>query len=666
MIATLVRGSSLAAVVVLCACAVAPETSSTSLRFDPSLETDFWAFPFPSDARVIAARRAGGQHPDSWGFPNPSDSEQLDQYLTWLSTQAGGFGLNTGSYFSFDGPVALPDWNDEAVFASQACEGPVRIVDVDPDSEARGSCRPAQVHWIDEQSQDPYLAPQTLVVAPWWGFPLQPQTTYAVVLVNAVDPEGDVIRAGDELLALLEGRSSKTELQRAYQPLADFLSEEVGWAGDGTLRDIGAATVFTTQDPTAELGSLVDAVRAHPDLPTWNSQEGLTLLDSDHPEFVSDYDMYIGSYTALNFQEGQIPYADLGGGFVFDNGVPIPQFEERIPFALALPLAGFSQPEAGWPVLLHSHGTGGDEFSHLTGGQHRPAKLAGARGFLSIGIPQPIHSDRWAEGNAVSISLYSFNYFNPDSGISMFRQGALDTVSLLRFLTENLAEGGELASSHPELRIDPDNIYFLGHSQGGLTGSMILPYADEVKAWVLSGAGAGVSMTVMQREDPVSIRDAMLTALDAPATTALFDLHPLVSLIQTIVEPSDPMNYAPLWTDRPTGSAASILLTEGIHDAQTPADTAEALAVAGGLPLARPHFERDIFGLELRAIADETLPYSGNAQTSNGTSITTGLAQFDSNHWTIFNTSEAAMLYTNFLWSQLRDGPPGELGSDFP
>mgnify|MGYP001330713302 CR=1 FL=1 len=75
--------------------------------------------------------------------------------------------------------------------------------------------------------------------------------------------------------------------------------------------------------------------------------------------FVIDYEMYVGSYTALNFQEGEIPYADTGGGFVFDNGVPVPQFEERIPFALALPLPGFSQPEEGWELPAPLHGTEG-------------------------------------------------------------------------------------------------------------------------------------------------------------------------------------------------------------------------------------------------------------------------------------------------------------------
>ena len=660
------RVLALGSLLLLGACEVGPGLSEVQLRFDPSLQSGFYSLPMPNDARTTLARRAAGSHPDFWDFPNPSENEQLDEYLNFLSTKVDGFSLNGGSWFSFTGPLATLDWGIDQAAESQRCEGPIRIVDLDPESSYRGECIPAQFRWVGPESLDPYLAPNTLVIAPWWGFPLRPGTTYAVVVVSALDDVGDRIEAPSALLELLNGEADGEALSDAYAPLTQFLAEQPDWLGADSVAAVSAATVFTSQHPTRELASLAAVVESHPDLPRWNSEEGLTELTEDDEAFTQDYSIHTSSYQALNFQEGDIPYSDQGGGFVFEDGEPIPQWEERIPFAISEPNAGFEQPTAGWPVLLHAHGTGGDRYSHLSGGQAPPAKLAAARGFLSVGIPQPIHGDRWPEGNNVAVSLYSFNYFNPESGISMFRQGAVDTLSLVRFLKENLSTGGAMAEAHPELRIDPDNIYFLGHSQGGITGAMILPFASDIKAWVLSGAGAGVSMTVMQREDPLVIRDAMLGALEAPATTELFDLHPLVTLIQTIVEPSDPMNYAPLWIAESEGSPTSVLLTEGVHDAQTPADTAEALAVAGRLPIASGYHERSVDGLQLRGLEDLSVPYSANATHSDGTRVTAGLAQFDANHWAIFNTPEASLLYANFLWSQLRDGPPGEIGGEFP
>lgn len=653
-------------VLVVAGCTPPREVSDVRLRFDSSLESGFYSLPMPNDARTLEGQGTDALHPNFWDFPNPSDNEQLSNYLSFLSTEVEGFGLNGGTFFSFTGPLEAPSWDADNAAESQDCEGLIRIVDVDPESPDFGHCLPGQVHWIGPDSLDPYVAPNTLVVAPWWGFPLRPGTIYAVLVVSAQDQDGAFIPATSDLLELLEGQGSDATLATAYSPLANFLAEQPEWLDTESLSWISAATVFTTGRPTEQLGSLADTVRSHPTLPSWNSDEGLTQLTADDDAFTADYSIHSGSYQAINFQTGDIPYASEGGGFVFEDGVPTPQWDERIPFAISEPNAGFEQPEAGWPVLLHAHGTGGDRYSHLSGGQSPPAKLAAARGFVSIGIPQPIHGERWPDGNNVTISLYSFNYFNPASGISMFRQGAVDTVSLVRFVQENLAEGGAIADSHPDLRIDPDNIYFLGHSQGGITGAMILPFAPDIKAWVLSGAGGGVSMTLMQREDPLVIRDALLGALDAPDTTELFALHPLIGLVQTIVEPSDPMNYAPLWIADSEGPPTSVLLTEGIHDSQTPADTSEALAVAGRLPIARPYFERNVDGLALRGIDRLTTPYSGGATHSSGTEVTAGLAQFDGNHWAIFNDSDASLLYTNFLWSQLRDGPPGEIGGSFP
>ena len=46
--------------------------------------------------------------------------------------------------------------------------------------------------------------------------------------------------------------------------------------------------------------------------------------------------------------------------------------------------------------------------------------------------------------------------------------------------------------------------------------------------------------------------------------------------------------------------------------------------------------------------------------------MTTGLAQFDDNHYAIFTDGHAALLWANFLYSQVRDGAPGELDGDFP
>ena len=660
----------LAVALSITACPEPPRTvSATSALFDASLGDGFWSMPWPGDQRRILRGDGSLGGPDMTDFPNPSDNGLLGSYLELSGTDLDGFGLNSPIYFAFDGPVVLPAWEQPAIEASARCEGPIRIMNIDPGSPDLGSCVPAR--WLLRSAHnDPYLSDHHVVVAPYWGFPLDDATLYAVFLSDLSDGGGGFLEAPAPLQDLLTGRSENSDLQDVYWPLAVALgtlpgtTDEDGFTGDSNARWIASATVFTTQDATAEMELLSAFIRADSHLPRWDGE--LTLLDASHEHFQTEYELYDGVYVARNFQRGVRPYASDGGGFQFKDGRPVGMSDERIPFVIGTSRATQVQPEDGWPVLIHAHGTTGDRFSHLTGNNLRPAFLAANRGFLSIGIPQPFHGDRWPGGNETLEGLYSFNYFNPESGRTTFRQGALDTVSLVEFIRRQMGAAGDLADAYPQLRINPDKIYFLGHSQGGITGAIALPSTQGIKGWVLSGAGGGLSTTVMQREDPLVIRDAMLTALGAPDGTDLFEMHPLIGMVQMLAEATDPINYAKHWLGGGTGDAASILLTEGLLDAQTPADTSETLAVAGGLPIARPYFEREILGMTLAGLEALRTPYSANISHDDGSEVTTGLAQFDRNHFAIFNDGDAALLWANFLYSQARDDGAGELGADFP
>lgn len=645
--------------ILLTACVEPREVSDVASAFDPTTADGFWTLPFPSDLRLTAEGR-----PDYTTFPNPSDSPLVNQYLEFGAAEMDGWGLNSPIWFDFDAPVALPVNDDDAALASLNCEGPVRILDVDPDSPAYGTCLPARWEQIDSFSSDPYVDPDLVAVAPYWGFPLRSGTTYAVFLVDLQDDAGSYVGGHPDLALALAGEHPDTAVQSVYQSLADLLAArpELG-STEGELTWIAAATVFTTQDVLSEMELLADFVRSSPELPAWTGE--LELLPEEHEEFEQAYPIYDGSYIAQNFQRGEVPYTDEGGGFVWDGDTPVPQSEEEIRFAISLPRPTFEQPAAGWPVVIQSHGTGGDRFSHFGDGLN-PANMFANRGFVSMGIAQPFHGARWEEGNPTAVNLYSFNYFNPESGTTTFRQAALDTVSQVEFLLRELTEGGAMAEAHPELRIDPDNIYYFGHSQGGLTGGLAIPFTHEVKTWILSGTGGGISRTIMLREDPFVIRDLLLTGVGAPDGTELFEMHPLVGMVQALAEKTDPLNYGPRWIAESNRQPVSILMTEGLHDAQTPSLTAEALATAARLPIARPFDERDVPGLRLRGFDEERAPYRGNLDHPSGDRVTGGLAQFDDDHFVVFRDSSAALLYANMLWSQIRDDEPPEVGADFP
>ncbi len=628
-----------------------------------SLSGGFWSFPFPSDLRVVEG------HPDLTGYPNPGDSNLLGEYINFATDNLDGFGLNSPVWLRFDGEVVLPAMDEPSIRDSRDCLGPLRLVDVTPSSPTYGQCTPLRWEFIDGLNADPFLDAYTAVLGPYWGFPLRSGTTYAAYLVDAEDGIGAFLTAAPALVELLEGRSLNADLQAVYQPLADLLADDPthlgARPGDG-VKWIAGATVFTTQDAVGELEVLSDYVLSDPDYPVWTDE--IAVLDSGDDHHQPEYDIWDGSYLAQNFQRGTIPYATEGGGFVWDDaGQPVPQMEERIPFAIGMPRHGRVQPADGWPVIVQMPGTGGDRFSHLDGSTLRPGLLAASRDFLTFSVPPPIHGERWPNGNELSVQLNSFNFFNPESGITMFRQGAVDIVAASRFVKENLAEGGPIAEAHPELRINPNAIYYLGHSQGAMHASLAIPFADDIGAWALSGAGGGLSMIVLQRQTPVVFADLLVASANAdPKNTHLNDLHPILGLVQLNAERADPINYAPRWVRESNGPPVSVLLTSAFNDQDTTVDTSEALAVAGGLPIAEPYSVRDVFGLELRELPAQPTPYSGNAMHPDGTPVTLGVGQFDSDHYVIFRDFDAATLWANLLYSMVRDGAPGEMGAEYP
>ena len=153
-------------------------------------------------------------------------------------------------------------------------------------------------------------------------------------------------------------------------------------------------------------------------------------------------------------------------------------------------------PEDGWPVAIYSHGTGGNYASYANGTSDlEPAKILAEVGFMGIGISQPIHDDR---GTGADPEIYSFNFLNPTSARAMFRQGALDQIYLAKVMSSH---SHTFDIGETDIFTNPNSVVYVGHSHGGEVGAIALPFIGKyVQSVVLSGAGGGLSITLMERE----------------------------------------------------------------------------------------------------------------------------------------------------------------------
>lgn len=604
----------------LVGCSSAPEGPLPVYQPDSAALFDA---PWPSDTRL----RADGT-PDMSGFPNPAGLALIDSYVGLAGAQQG-FGNNSPVYLRFDGAIdtALLPTPEASILPGAS----VFLVDVDARSPHWGERVPVQ--WDFTPEAYAYQPGNLLAVGPVWGFPLRPGTTYALVVTTDLAAHNP---------AFAEVWDEAHPDHAVYAPLRDslfFLGLEP--------RDVAIATVFTTGDPLAEMTAIVDFLRtsvAKPDLSQSIEAKGKSIF----------FQTFEGSYPGPLFQHGQRPYATTGGGFQFrDSGVPILNSWEDLRIAVCTPRDLSTPPPEGWPVVIQQHGTGGDYMSHCSSNSSlEVAAQLGKVGFVSIGIDQPLHGTRATA--STDADLHSFNYLNPESARANFRQGAVDAIYLAQALSER--QTVFTTPEGTEIKLDPERVYFFGHSQGGLTGALALPWmGEEVSAAVLSGAGGGLSITLVERKDYTDIQGMIEQIAGFAEGESLTEMHPVAGIVQQLVDVTDPINYAPYWyAEQGTwgGQApSSVLLTSGLLDEQTPHRTAEALAAAAQLPQLAPG-ANEPDGLRLRQLAPVLPPLDGNAIAWDGTPVTGAFSQWaDEDHYAVFYNRDLAEIYRNFLAS---------------
>lgn len=585
----------------------------------------FWDQPWPSDLRRT---ESGGL--DMTGFPQ-RELDLVGEYLDLMERQLDGFGTNSPIYFRFNGALdteLLPSPRG-SVYPAAA----VFLIDVDPESP--DFAQPIPIQWDWQATDTTFQDPNTLTIAPIPGVPLRPSTTYAAVITT-------------ELAQAEPGFAELWDPDHPDHALVVDLEAALFERGVG-VEQVAIATVFTTQDPIQEMAELAQATRAL----------DVQLLDQSVQEIHTGlfFDRYEGDVWVPLWQHGERPYTSQGGGFVFQDGEPVIGRWERVRFTLTVPQTE-DMPADGWPVVIYQHGTGGDHTSCCSedGGMGQASRAAQA-GLAVIGIAQPLHGDR-AEG--ADPSLHTFNYFNPDSARSNFRQGGLDAVYLAHILsgaqhTFTLPDGTDVVT-------DPDQTLFLGHSQGGISGAIALPFmSDLIQGAALSGAGGGLALSMVYRKQGgLDIQELVTSAVGFSAGEELDPLHPVAGLVQTFAEATDSLNYSPYWSQRRSWfstRAVPILMFEGMLDEHTPPITTEAMAAAGGIPVLEPVANLSD-AARILAVDPVVAPVSDNIDGWGDHVITAGLAQYpDQDHFAIHNEDAAADLYRDFLRS-LVDGAP--------
>ena len=625
----------------------------------------FFDHPFPSDLRKDANGAVVFK-----GFPNPQGLPLLAQYVTASNGLLKGFSTAAAAALRFDGPLD-PQTLPSDPTAALANDASVQLIDVDPASPDHGKRHLAQIHW--QANEAVYWPSNTLAVLPMLGRPLRPKTRYAVVITSKVrTTTGALITPADELAEVLD-QKPVTERTRAAHDLFAPAVSELRTAGVA-VADIVHLTVFTTNDATEETFAAMDDVVQNVPMP---AARDWTRKDENQ-----DLVVYEGNYgPSPNYQAGDVPFRkpENGGGFIVENGKPKLQSTFDLRFALAVPDAvKCPAPAGGYPIVLYSHGTGGDYRSFIDDGT---AKALAQKCLATMGIDQIFHGTRPgapALGDPqaeTTIQLLFFNLDNILAARTSNRQSAIDVVQQARLFTQaHIKVPAATAKLPADIAFDGTRVMFFGHSQGGLNGPLFLAGSDLARGAVLSGAGSDLALNLLEKTKPVDVAAAfrLLVGLSDPDSASELNLfHPVMTLVQSLVDSADPLQYGGAIARSPRAGYApkSIYQTEGVGpngvgDSYAPPHGIEALSVAIGLQRQLPGV-RTVVEAGWASLTDVSVPaegLSGNLGDGRASGI---LAQFvptagHDGHFVVFNDAKAKNQAATFLMNLAAD-PKGRI-----
>jgi len=598
----------------------APAGVRALMSFEAS--AGFFDAPFP-----IEHRRGDDGRLRLDGFPDPANKATLAQVLGLAAASPTGFSLNGAIFIRFDGAIdaaKLPSPSD-----ATKPESPLFLVNVTAGSPRRGARVPIMSSF--KALAETYSPEDLLAVMPYPGFPLEPDTTYALVVRRSLGgADQRPLAPTDAWSRLAAGKAPEGE----YGPraLADF-APLFGWLADEKIdaAEIAAATVWRTGDPRAAQLRW----RAHvASLPAPQATE-LALSDD-----YDDYCVIQGKIDLPIFQEGPKPYDVEGSGAIVEDasGNPVMQEQDHLGFVITVPKKA-PMPAGGFPIVLFGTGSGGTKRMVIDrapaaenpdkglGPPGRgPALYFANRGIAVLGFPAPLAWDRNPMG--LSGKSATFNVGNLTAFRGNIQQGALDFTSLVGLVHEIQLDASlcpSAAASGP-FHYDKGRVYMWGHSTGSTMGGLVIPTEPGISAGMLSGAGGTWLQELTIAESPVPYRALvhLLLGYDAEDDVDVFD--PPLTLFQTVMDPVDVTTWARHVSRDPLpGSAAKpLLLIEGVIDTYHFPRMVDAQGLAAGLDVIGPLVDPDAEGAYALA-GRGVIPAPASANAGAGPGAVTGV-----------------------------------------
>lgn len=644
-------------------------------------EDGFYSLPFPNDARMKGGRLDLGNHPTL--VHSILGYDLVQRYVDAIESEVDGFSTVGVSIFRMSREVSF-----STLVAGKGPEDTMQLVDITPGSPDYGKRMPVSWSAVSGKgSGGSYVCDNWVAFRTLWARPLRQGTTYAAILRKGIAAtEGGDFAPDADFGAMLgdaePGDAALAAAWKAYAPLRAFSKDGTlsicGSSVEGACRiegkDLLNAAVFTTASSDADIQAIRDAVEAFtaPKVSDVVLCDGSTkspcddgLTGDEHTRGCMGTDPRFweihGTFTAPIWQKGKRPYLspDDGGALATDgSGKPQSQGTEEICFALSIP-KGVPMPEAGWPVVLYGHGTGGDFRSPMGNGfagEVSSIDVEGTKvGVAVLSFDQSMHGPRRGDTDLGPDVLF-FNFANPKAAKGNVLQSVADW-----FRVERLARTFELPETltGAAIKVDPANIFLTSHSQGSTSAPAFAAHSVHTRLALFSGAGGGLTLSLLAKTNPVDVPAAIgyvLGDVDASGKSRVNEYHPVLGLVQHYFESIEPLAYASsVFFEPPPGvSPKHVLHIWGFGDTYVPDSTAKSLAAAMRATQASP-YEAKVGGTNAK---DPPFSKTWVVDTTWVTAAVTDHApdgDYDG-HFVLFRNKDAIRQAVQFLGTALTAG----------
>ncbi|MGE4605410.1 MAG: hypothetical protein AAEJ52_01565 [Myxococcota bacterium] len=544
---------------------------------------DFWLATNPDNPSEygIRLRAAGFGLPDQWlinalatGVRSLDGFSPLAHYTVPLSAPADA--------------TSLPSSYAESI----AADASVMLFDVTEDHPDYGARIPFRIEVVSEAIRGP--AHHALLIFP--SVALEPRHRYGLVVTRRVRSVGGQPFGPSAFFAEVRDSESSEQnwiLERARGLVDDVLAvaskasipisrPDVAFAArfsirslDGIADDLVHIEKVTSESPPPTIGLI-----------SIEPMSGLGSADVNGKPAVAA--IVRGNWNSINWLDSDSHFARDP-----ETGLPVPTGSRKLRFTLALPQAAFAGPV---PVVMYQHGNPGSAEEEVV--LHASRYLAAA-GFAVVGFDDVLNRrgarSRLSTSDVASrqVADILIRIIASSEMPDYFAQTVADQIAFIRAIGELAAiQKFSIPAGSKEARTGPRSVFgidpaapllYLGISEGAHHGSMLLPFAPQIRAAALISPGRRFSEVLIHQGSKQLL--APLRSLGFGRLTPT-DIWVTLALIQMVFDEQDANNFARFLYREPLDISparrASVLMIEGLGDSFVPNHATNALARALG------------------------------------------------------------------------------------